>query len=160
MADAFREKIYSMLTRDEGLQRVPYDDFTGNPVRAPKGNLTIGVGHNLDSKPLSNAVILLLLSEDVDGAIATAIDVVGTEVWNKLSENRKLALINLAFNMKPQSLRSFKHMLYAIRKEDWVSAGRELRESLWARQVDPKQQPNQGRDDRVVNLLEKDQYDY
>jgi len=154
------DKIFTMLTRDEGVQRMPYDDATGVPVRAPKGFLTIGVGHNLDSKPLSNAVIYQILSEDVAVATATAKDVVGIEVWDGLTENRKLALINLAFSMKPQSLRSFKKMLSAIRRSDWPAAGQELRESLWAKQVDPKCQPNQGRDDRVINLLEKDQYDY
>ena len=160
MTLSFREKIFRMLSRDEGIKGYPYDDVTGLPVRAPRGNLTIGVGHNLDSKPLSDRVLFFILSEDADAAMDTAIDVVGVEVWDRLSENRKLALINLAFNMKPQSLRSFRDMLEAIRIGNWAVAGAELRESLWARQVDPKHIINQGRDDRVIKLLEKDEYDY
>lgn len=160
MYSAFKSKAIQMLSRDEGSRNYPYDDATGYPVKAPLGNLTVGIGHNLDSKPLSDTVIYCILSEDIDIATNTAIDIIGHETWDKLSENRKLALINLAFNMRPQSLRSFKHMLEAIRSDDWETAGKELRDSLWSRQVDPRQHLNQGRDDRVIKLLEKDEYDY
>lgn len=156
----FLQRCYQMLTRDEGVVRTPYDDATGLPIKAPKGNVTIGVGHNLDAKPLSNGAILAILTDDVEEATLVAQDIVGLAVWAKLSLNRRLALINLAFSLGPSGLRSFKKMLAAVAGSDWSKAGSELRNSLWARQVDTAQVPNQGRDDRVVRLLEDDEYEY
>src|ERR1700761_2588034 len=37
------------LKLDEGYETYPYDDETGLRVRAPKGNITIGYGTNLDA---------------------------------------------------------------------------------------------------------------
>lgn len=156
----FGRKAFAMFTRDEGAQRNPYDDATGTRIKAPKGNVTIGVGRNLDAKPLSNAIMFSLLEEDLEQAIDIARDVVGAGVWNNLTDNRKLALVNLAFSLGSAGLRTFKKMLLAVQKSDWAAAGAELRTSLWAHQVDKPQVPNQGRDDRVVHLLEDDHYDY
>lgn len=156
----FLQKAFAMLTRDEGAIRNPYDDATGRMLKAPKGNVTIGVGHNLDQKPLSNNVMLAMLQEDVAEASTIAQDIVGLEVWAKLSVNRKLALINLAFSLGSAGLRNFKKMLAAVRRFDFSQAGLELTDSLWAHQVDREQVPNQGRDDRVKRLLMEDEYDY
>lgn len=148
-----------MLSRDERDTPYPYDDATAQRVKAPKGNVTIGRGRNLDAKPLSRAAIEFLFDEDLNDALVVAIPAVGREVWEYLSENRQLALINLAFNLGGR-LFGFKEMLAAIRAGDFARAGAELRDSKWATQVDPHDRKNLGRDDRVINLLEKDQYDY
>lgn len=156
----FLQQAFEMLTQDEGVKRTAYDDATGKVIKAPEGNVSIGVGHNLDAKPLSNSIILAILKEDVNEAMATAIEVVGPEIWDKLSANRRLALINLTFSMGGQGLKSFRRMLAAIIKSDWAGAGDELKGSLWATQVDRNQKPNQGRDDRVLRLLRDDIYEY
>jgi len=156
----FFQQAFEMLTRDEGIERRPYDDATGKTIKAPEGYVTIGVGHNLDAKPLSNSVILAILKEDVNEAMNTAIEIVGPEVWDQLSSNRRLALINLTFSLGGEGLRSFRRMLAAVIKSDWARAGDELRGSLWATQVDRNQTPNQGRDDRVLRLLRDDVYEY
>ncbi len=148
-----------MLSLDEGDRDRPYDDKTQLRVRAPVGNITIGRGRNLDAKPLSRAAIEFLFDEDLNDALQIAVDFVGIGCWERLTENRQLALLNLAFNIGNR-LRTFQKMLAAIKAEDYPIAGLELRRSLWALQVDPKERPGIGRDDRVINLLEKDRYDY
>lgn len=157
---SFHSKIFNMLNRDEGCFRVCYDDATGLPIHAPVGNISIGIGHNLAAKPLPNTIIFELLKLDVADAISDAKSALGVEVYEKLTENRKLAIINLAFNMGVIRLRSFVKMIAAIKADDYELAAKELRSSMWATQVDPKCRPNEGRDDRVITLLEKDRYDY
>lgn len=153
-------KAYKMFSRDELPRRTPYDDATGKPIKAPVGNVTVGIGRNLDAKPLSNQVIMMILREDVDDAIRDARAVLGETVWSQLSENRRLGFVNLAFNMGRVGLQTFKKMLKAASEQNWAECGKELRNSLWARQVDPHSLPNQGRDDRVIKLIEEDIYEY
>lgn len=152
-------KAKRMLLHDEGLRRVPYDCGTGKVLFAAVGQTTIGIGHNLEAHPLSNEVIDLLLREDIERAQREAADVVDPEIFETLSENRKLGLINLAFNLGEAGLRRFDRMISAIRLADWPKVEKELRTSLWAKQIDPKLSDN-GRDDRVVSLIAHDTYVY
>ena len=155
------EKILArhMLKTDEGTCSRPYDDATGKPVVA-KGKVTLGVGHNCNAKPLPQAVIDLLLDLDIDDAVREAIGAVGENLFNSLTTNRRLALVNLAFNLGGTGLAKFKQMIAALKVHDYAWAGAHLRDSLWAIQVDPKQQPNAGRDDRVIRLITEDYYAY
>ena len=156
----FLQKIFDMLALDEGIERRPYDDSTGKAVKAPVGNLTIGVGRNLDAKPLSNSIILAILKEDVNDAIQDVKAIIGERVWELLSDNRKMALINLAFSLGERGLRKFQRMLTAIIENDFKKAGDELQQSLWAKQVDRRNSPLEGRDYRVIRLLRDDIYEY
>ena len=160
MASSFFEKAYLMLSLDEGIRDQPYDDATGVPLIAPFGLITIGIGRNLDANPLEQRVIRLIFRIDLRVARKDAVAVVGLETWNRLSENRKLGLVNLAFNMGRTRLSGFKKMIAAIKAQDFVEAGKELRDSLWASQVDRNGRAGEGRDDRVISLIEKDRYDY
>lgn len=153
-------RIFVMLARDEGVRYKPYDDKTRKDIKAPIGSVTLGIGRNLDAKPLSNALVLAILREDVADAIADAKSVIGESLFESLSANRKLALINLAFNLGRSRLAGFTRMIRAIKSGQWTVAGQELRDSQWWYDVDPKQQPGEGRDDRVYNLLVRDRYDY
>jgi GH24 family phage-related lysozyme (muramidase) len=103
-------KAKRMLLQDEGLRRVCYDCGTGKPLFAPVGHTTLGIGHNLDAHPLSNEVIDLLLKEDIERAEREAAAVIDAEIYETLSENRKLGLINLAFNLGEAGLRDFDRM--------------------------------------------------
>lgn len=155
-----RELAYNMLTVDEGNTAHAIDDANGKPVKAPKGKLTIGIGHNLEAKPLSAAVRRMIFEEDLDDAVREAVNVVGENFFNSLTTNRRLALVNLAFNLGETGLAKFKNMIGALKVHDYLMAGAHLRDSLWADQVDPNRRPNQGRDDRVIRLITEDYYDY
>lgn len=154
------EKAKQMLTLDEGKHCYLYDDANGQRVRAPIGKITGGVGHNFEAKPLSNYVINIILEEDIAEAELIAINYIGVDKWTELGENRKLGLINLAFNLGSTGLFKFKKLKAAILKNDWETAGIELASSLWARQVDRMGRINKGRDDRVINLLQNDIFQY
>lgn len=146
-------KLFTMMIADEGLRRTAYDDATGVELKAT-GNVTIGIGHNLDANPLSIAIIKAILLEDVDTAIDDAKAVLGEALWSELSENRQLAFINLTFNMGRGGLAEFRKMLAAVSVSDWQTAALELRDSLWAKQVQA------GRVERVVRLIELDEFTY
>lgn len=152
--------IYKMLWLDEGLQYRPYDDATGKRIKAPKGNVTIGIGHNLDASPLPSECVKLLLKIDAEVAELAARDILGKLHWASLSTNRKLALINMAFSLGESRLSKFVNMIEAIRKHAWLLAGEHLKRSKWAVQVDPNAVPGTGRDDRVYALLVYDRFDY
>lgn len=160
MSEVTFAKALEMLSRDESPRRTPYDDATGKPIKAPVGHVTIGIGRNLEARPLSNQVMMMILREDVDEATRDARAVLGNETWESLTENRKLGFINLAFNLGRIGLQGFRKLIAATQAGDWLKAGEELRTSLWARQVDPMQIVNKGRDDRVIKLIRDDIYDY
>jgi len=160
MQNEFYRLAFQMLSLDEGVQRRPYDDATGKVIKAPEGNVTIGVGHNLDANPISNAVMLALLTEDVNEAIQAAKEILGSTAWDQLSLNRKLGLINLTFSVGGSGLRRFKKMIAAIIRKDWSTVGQELGSSLWTRQVNRNKTLGKGRDYRVIKLLKDDEYEY
>lgn len=151
---------YKMLWLDEGLKTQPYDDATGKRIKAPRGNVTIGIGHNLDANPMPLVCTRMLFQSDYDRAHLAARKVLGVLHWETLSQNRRLALINLAFNMGEKGLSGFTSMLDSIRKHAWLAAGEHLKRSKWFEQVDPTAAPGSGRDDRVYALLVYDRFDY
>jgi len=152
--------LYRMLAYDEGVRFTPYDDFTGLAVEAPKGNLTIGIGRNLKVSPLSKEVVYMIFLEDLMRAYQGVIGIIGIATYKKLTFNRRAALINLCFNLGPIGLSKFKKMLHCVEMHDYVNAGKELRASKWAKQVDPLGRQGIGRDDRVFNLLVNDYDQY
>ena len=52
-----------------------------------------------------------------------------------MDDNRKRALVNMAFNLGLSRLRSFKRMLKALAEEDFETAAAEALNSRWAEQV-------------------------
>ena len=55
--------------------------------------------------------------------------------WEEFSDNRKIALIDMRFNLGPSRFRGFRRMIAAIKKGDWELAGKEAMDSKWATQV-------------------------
>lgn len=122
------DNIYDQLIRDEDRRNRPYRDSVGK--------LTIGVGHNLDDKPISNRAVRVILEDDVAdarGELLTALP------WaDKLSEPREAALINMCFNMGLGGLLTFKKMLTAVQEERWEDVRTEILTSKYAQQVGPR----------------------
>lgn len=104
---------------EEGYRSLMYKDSTGN--------WTIGYGHNLSVKPLSQAVCALILSEDLEEAehdLASAFP-----YYLHLDGARQGILLDLAFNLGIEGLMGFRKMLVAIQLSDWTIAADELRNS-------------------------------
>lgn len=124
------ERFYEQLKRHEGLCLKAY--------RCSAGKLTIGYGHNLESKPLAgidgNSEISAMEAErilkaDVEG-FCRELDV-AMPWWRELDEVRQGVLLNMAFNMGVGRLMGFRRMLAAVRAGDWLRAGNEMLDSKW-----------------------------
>lgn len=113
------------LIADEGLQLKPYKDTVGK--------LTIGVGRNLDDRGLSKAEAMFLLENDIKDAVGGAYGLVIN--FDSLSDNRKIVLVSMVFQMGKTGVSKFRNMLRAINIEDFDMAAREMLDSLWARQT-------------------------
>ncbi len=119
------EKLIRLLITHEGLRLKPYRDT--------RGKLTIGVGRNLDDVGITEEEALYLLKND----IKRVLDFLKERLpyWNGLTETRKMALVDMCFNLGPGGFLSFKRMLRALEREDYEQAAREMLDSRWARQV-------------------------
>ncbi len=118
-------ELRAELVRDEGLRAKAYTDTTGN--------LSIGVGRNLNAIGLRPDEIALLLSNDIAEAIA-GLDA-GAAWWRELDAVRGRVLVNMAFNLGWPGLAEFHTFLAAMQRGDWVAAGAAMQESRWWRQV-------------------------
>lgn len=120
------------LILDEGKRYKAY--------KCTAGHNTIGIGHNLDAKPLppdiqaylqqygriDDAMIDILYEQDVKDAIDDCL-----RLWGKFdsySDNRKKALINVLFNMGLRKVaKGFPSFCKAVDNEDWQRAADELK---------------------------------
>jgi lysozyme len=117
--------LAAQLTEDEGRRLRLYTDT--------RGQVTVGVGHNLSDNGISNAICNALLAEDMALAAAAV-----AERWpwsGALPDAQWCVLINLAFNVGAQSLAGFVHFLAAMQDSDWQWAARELEASRWFGEV-------------------------
>lgn len=123
------ERLQKRLERVEGKRSRPYKDT--------KGFWTIGIGHNLDARGISEAVISALLAEDVKSCE----DILDKKLpwWRDLDDVRQEVLLELVFNMGwgngLSGFSSFKQTIPAIQAGDYEKAARGLRGSKWARDV-------------------------
>ena len=119
-------KAQVQLERHEGGHRLKmYVDSVGKH--------TIGLGHNLDDKPIS-----ILASRTIfEGDLHDAVDDVLREIpWAlELSPVRFWALVNFCFNMGIGSLLGFKRMLTALEAKAYRTAAMELLDSKYREQV-------------------------
>lgn len=119
-----RTHLKVLLVKHEGDKRHPYKDTTGHT--------TIGVGRNLDAKPLSDEVVAMMLEEDI------------LEAWHRcqrifqgfdgLDEARQHALLDMAFNLG-EELCKFTKFIAAVEHRDWDAAAKEALDSRWSVQV-------------------------
>lgn len=137
--------VRQMIELEEGSRRYPYQDT--------RGFITIGIGRNLTVKPLSEEAVELLYREDAAEAEAAAIEYVGIGLWHDLNLARKLALINMAFQMGARGLNGFQKMLACLKQGYFREAAKEALRSKWAEQT-PK------RAARVARMLATGNVEY
>jgi len=119
------ERLKQTLRRHEGERSEIY--------KCSAGFHTIGVGHNLDTMPLSGRVIDLMLDDDIEIAIRDIKR--NIHYFDDLSEEVQEVLVNMCFNLGVTRLMKFKKMFEAIEESDWSRAADEALDSKWARQV-------------------------
>ncbi len=117
-------KLRAELERDEGDKLRAYPDQFGN--------LTVGRGHNLAAKGISQAVSDLMFSEDLADAIAGA---QGFHWFAGLNEVRQRVIVNMVFQLGYRGVMAFEWMGAALAKGDYQAAAKEMISSRWAEQV-------------------------
>lgn len=129
MSKDLLQSAIELIARHEGFRSKPY--------RCPAGKLTIGFGRNLEDKGISREEARILLRNDVLDALRWAIVVAQENQvdFHVLPFTVRLALVDMAFNLGPGGLRSFKRMWKALGRKDWDRAAYEALDSKWAKQV-------------------------
>lgn len=118
-------KIRALLELNEGRKARMYRDT--------RGIETIGIGHNLRDRPISQRAIDLIFQDDLNDHTDELFHAFPW-AWN-LDEVRQAALIDLAFNMGIPTLRTFKQTLAAFEAGVFESAAIGLLNSKWFTQV-------------------------
>jgi len=116
--------LTDMLIADEGIELKPY--------RCTANKLTIGVGRNLEDTGISRDEALYLLNNDIKRVEAA---LMSSGTFNALDDNRKMALINMAFQLGVRGCFNFRKMWAALERKDWQAANDEALNSNWARQT-------------------------
>jgi len=120
-----RNLLIEELKRDEGVELKAYQDTVGI--------WTIGVGRNLQDVGVSMEEAEFLLSNDIDVAVN---ELQRTFDWFEgLSGARQRVCINMCFNLGLTRLLGFKKFLVAMEAGEWETAGVEMLDSKWSRQV-------------------------
>ena len=122
--------LKDFLVEHEGYEKYPYKDT--------KGNLTIGIGHNLTANGLPDFMIERLFSHDVQIATRELIELFSQ--FARFSRGRQIALTSMMFQMGGDRFKGFKKMIQAIQVSDWDKVVVEALDSKWAREFEGRAQ--------------------
>lgn len=135
-----RQNLISLLRFEESLRQFAYKDI--------EGHLTIGYGHNLDANGLSKAACTFILNEDADYHLGYLPEL---NYFSKLTDNRKIALASMAFNLGKEGFLEFKKMHLALESGDYVRAAEEILDSKAAKSA------LQMRYKRIAEMIKNDE---
>lgn len=148
------EQTVKVLEVDEGIHHTPYQDT--------KKLWTIGtgrlIGRDLEQMSISDDVRKLMLAEDIAEAESDAKFILGDEFYCSLPAARKVAIISLLFTLGRGKFSEFRNTIAAIKSQNWQAAAAGVMASKWARDVDPRQRKDIGRDDRIAFMLKENQF--
>lgn len=115
----------SIIRENEGLKTKPY--------LCTSGKLTIGYGRNLEDTGITVEEADMLLDHDIDRCISELqLNIPG---FNELPYMIKVALLDMVFNLGLSRFMTFRRMLAAIQRADYIDAAKEVMDSKYARQV-------------------------
>ena len=129
------DALRCQLTIHEGKKTQSYLDSVGL--------LTGGIGHLMRANEkalfpvgtnISEAQIEQWYLADSSSAIKIAHEMFQV-VWDDLSDIRKRALVDLAYNLGKSKLSAFVNFIASIKAKNFSKAGADLHDSLWYRQV-------------------------
>ena len=113
------DKLKQLLKLNEGVRNTVYF--------CTEGFATIGVGHNLDAKPISDEAIEQILDDDLKDCIR---DVSTLAVWEGLDEVRQAVLIDMCFNLVMSLVRPQRFMVVRGRHKPAASTTHGRRQDL------------------------------
>jgi lysozyme len=99
------------------------------------GYETIGIGRNISDtgKGITKMESHYLLMNDIAECKTDLQEIFPN--FDRYSETRRIALVDMRMNLGPSRFRSFKKMIAFIKKGDWLRASCEALDSRWATQV-------------------------
>lgn len=106
------------LPTEEGFRAYPYDDATGLRVHAPRGNVTVAYGYNLDagtSQELGKVILAWFLNNLEELLLPRA-------WYAKANAARKSVFLDIGFNEGLHGLLDFPSMIHYASVDDWVNA--------------------------------------
>lgn len=125
MTETATERLVEMLKRHEGYRDRLY--------RCTAGKLTIGYGHNIEDKGISNNVAEMMLKEDIHDAMRDLFAVFPNN--HEYPDNVRIALIDMVFNIGLPRFKKFQKMIAAVNARDWNRAADEMKNSEWYKEV-------------------------
>ena len=150
-----------MLSKDEIVQRLVFHEgCVLKPYRCTEGYLTIGVGRNLETNPLTKEekkvcgdymhgitknAAFYLLRNDIDRVIAECAK--AFPFWANLDNERQYALLDMSFQLGYSGVKKFKKMLAAMGVGDFKEAAEQCLDSRYAQQT-----PNRAK--RIAKTIE------
>lgn len=125
-------KLEKLLILHEGLVLKKY--------RCPKGKLTVGVGHNLDARPIPDLPDEITKTQAMNillGDLADTQDAIRARLpWTEeLDEVRHAVLTDMCFNLGLSGLMNFGNTLGEVKRGNWQRASEAMGASRWASQV-------------------------
>ena len=135
-------RIEDLLIKHEGLRLKHYE--------CTAGDITIGVGRNLESMGLSEDEVYYLLANDIrrcEQELTKAFD------WfTHLDSVRQDAMMDMCFNLGMSRLRGFRDALREMSLSNYEAASIEFLDSNWAEQVGQ-------RAITITNMIRTGEYD-
>lgn len=128
----FIEKLSERLEVEEGCELYPY--------QCTADVLTIGIGRAIGTRGITKDEALYMLKTDIE--IITNELNASFPWWKDMSENRRLALADLAFNLGMPKLKAFKRCLAHMEEGKYAESAMELLDSNYARQLPARSQRN------------------
>ena len=120
------DDLVARLIKDEGLRLKVYKD-TADPPRD-----TVGIGHNLTDKGITEATARFMCKEDLEEAVEALM----VYPWfPEIDSVRQQVLICFMFNVGPGTFAKFISFMAACSKHDWEAAAQSWENSLWHKQV-------------------------
>lgn len=120
------------LTEDEAFRSYPYDDATGQQLRAGdtiRGNITFGTGFTFLTAEEARAVLDIRM-RSVFAQLTAKLP------WlESASDPIQRALTNMAFNLGVEGLLGFVTFLRFVQNREYAQAADDLMRTKWAGQV-------------------------
>lgn len=115
---SFESELLQQIKEHEGLKLFPY--------KCPAGKLTIGYGHNLQDNGLSKSACEFILYDDIEEAKRNLRTIFGNDFFENLPKNKKIALIDMMFNLGMVKFLTFKRFIFAVETQNWDNASYEI----------------------------------
>lgn len=126
--------VAELIELHEGRKALAYQDS--------RGIWTVGVGHNLQSKPLPDHIITALRDDDIRDADKACIAIFGASEFAAFSAPRQAALTDMVFQLGQAGLLKSPHAIAAIKAGDWEAAAAHFLGGPWEAQTPARAETN------------------